>query len=193
MLGRLLGALERSEHARDTIVVFWSDNGWHLGEKKHWHKSTLWQRSTHVPLIMSAPAMREIGKPRLQAVSLLDIYPTLVELCGLPRKLDLEGESLVPLLRDPAAKHRPVVTTYLPGNHAVRTERWRYIRYRDGGEELYDCVKDPGELRNLASEVQSRARIAELARWLPPTSAPPAPDRDAYEFDFGRHVWKPVR
>lgn len=191
MVGRVVEALDRSPHARNTLVVFWSDNGWHLGEKKHWHKSTLWQRSTHVPMIIAGPGMRATGQARRQPVNLLDLYPTLVELCRLPPKEDLEGESLVPLLRDPRAKHRPPLTTYLPGNHAVVTERWRYIRYHDGGEELYDRVEDPHEWRNLASEARYANLKQELARHIPAASAPPAPERSEYDFDFDRYVWKP--
>src|SRR5262249_18503642 len=99
MVGRTLAALEQSAYARNTIIVFWSDKGWHLGEKQHWHKSTLWQRSTHVPLIIAAPGMRAAGTPWKQPVSLLDLYPTMVELCGLSERADLEGTSLAPLLR----------------------------------------------------------------------------------------------
>jgi arylsulfatase A-like enzyme len=91
MVGRLLDALDGSAYARDTVVVFWSDNGWHLGEKRHVHKSTLWQRSMHVPLIVRTPEARAAGIARGQPVNLLDIYPTLTELCGLPRRKDLDG------------------------------------------------------------------------------------------------------
>ena len=97
----------------------------------------LWQRSTHIPLIFAGPGLRATGKNRQQPVNLLDLYPTLVEMCGLPAKSDLEGESLVPLLRDPKAKRKPTVITFGPGNHAVRSERWRYIRYsRRNGRTL---------------------------------------------------------
>ncbi|MEK7407970.1 MAG: sulfatase [Acidobacteriota bacterium] len=175
MVGRLVAALDASPHAANTILVFWSDNGWHLGEKKHWHKSTLWQRSTHVPLILRAPGARAAGKPRKQPVSLLDLYPTLVELCGLPANKALEGTSLAPLLRDPAARRKPAVITYLPNNHAVCTERWRYIRYRDAGEELYDRLADPNEFRNLAADPRHARLKRDLARWMPRASAPPKP------------------
>jgi arylsulfatase A-like enzyme len=190
MVGRLLDALDRSPHAAGTIVVFWSDNGWHLGEKQHWHKSTLWQRSTHVPLILRASAARDSGKPRRQPVSLLDLYPTLIDLCGLPSKDGLDGASLAPLLRDPAARRRPAVVTYLPDNHAVCTERWRYIRYRDGAEELYDRAADPNEFHNLAAQPQHTGLKSELARWMPRSSAPPKPGRDAYDFDFDTYTFR---
>jgi choline-sulfatase len=189
MIGQMVAALDASPYARNTVLVFWSDNGWHLGEKQHWHKSTLWERSTHVPLIIAAPGMRAAGAPRTQAVSLLDLYPTLVELCGLPRNPRLEGESLAPLLKNPKAKHNPAVSTYEPGNHCVRTERWRYIRYRDGGEELYDRQADPNEWKNLASRPEHAALKQQLARWIPKTSAPSRPGRDAYDFDFSTYTY----
>ena len=190
MVGRLVAALDRSPHAADTILVFWSDNGWHLGEKLHWHKSTLWQRSTHVPMILRTPGARAVGRPRTQPVSLLDLYPTLLELCDLPAKPELEGASLAPLLKEPGATRRPAVITYLPGNHAVCTRQWRYIRYRDGGEELYDRNADRHEFRNLAGLPQHAELKRELARWLPRTSAPPKPDRKAYDFDFKTYTWR---
>jgi arylsulfatase A-like enzyme len=190
MVGRVIRALDRSEHAKNTILVFWSDNGWHLGEKRHWHKSTLWQRSTHVPMIWAGPGLRATGRNRTQPVTLLDIYPTLVDLCGLPARTDLDGESLRPLLSDPKAKRKPAVSTYLPNNHAVITERWRYIRYRDGGEELYDRVKDPNEWRNLAGASEHTELKKQLAGWLPPASADPKPERNAYNFDFKTYTYR---
>ncbi len=190
MIGRVLSSLDASPHRRNTIVVFWSDNGWHLGEKQHWHKSTLWQRSTHVPLIFAGPGVRQTGRDRGQPVTLLDLYPTLVEMCGLPRKSDLEGTSLAPVLRDASAKRNPAVITYLPGNHAVRTERWRYIRYRDGGEELYDCVNDPNEFTNIAGESRHADLKRELAKWMPKSSVPPVPERNQYDFDFATYTYR---
>jgi arylsulfatase A-like enzyme len=189
LIGRMIAALDASSHARNTVIVFWSDNGWHLGEKQHWHKSTLWERSTHVPVIFAGPGMRDTGKARTQPVSLLDIFPTLVELCGLPAKPEMEGKSLAPLLRNVRAAHGPAVTTYGPGDHAVRTERWRYIRYRDGSEELYDRQADPNEWRNIATDSRHEALKRELAAYLPKTDAPPAPPRTAYDFDYVTHRW----
>ncbi|MCP5119439.1 MAG: sulfatase-like hydrolase/transferase, partial [bacterium] len=132
-LGRLLDALDRSPHRDNTIVVYWSDHGWHLGEKEHIHKSTLWEEATRVPLIIRAPGVGPAGERCSRPAGLIDIYPTLIELCGLTEKPELDGRSLVPLLRDPSAEWPyPVITTYRPGQHAVRSERWRYIRYSDG-------------------------------------------------------------
>jgi arylsulfatase A-like enzyme len=190
MVGRLLAALDRSPHAKNTVIVFWSDNGWHLGEKRHWHKSTLWQRSTHVPLIFAGPGVGQTGRVRRQPVSLLDIYPTLADLCSLPKPGDLDGLSLAPQLRSAQAQRPPAVSTYLPGNHAVITEQWRYIRYKDGGEELYDRQGDKNEFRNLAREPRHRSLMDSLAQHLPKREAPEAPEREAYDFDFKRHEWR---
>ncbi|MBM3765525.1 MAG: hypothetical protein FJW32_09045 [Acidobacteria bacterium] len=190
MIGRLLDGLAQSPHASNTVIVFWSDNGWHLGEKEHWHKSTLWQRSTRVPLIFAGPGIRQPGVARQQAVSLLDIYPTLVDLCGLPKRPNLEGLSLRPQLNDATVKRPPAVIDFMRGNHAVRDERWRYIRYHDGTEELYDERSDPQDWRNLAADPKHAAKKAELARWVPKSSAPSKPERTAFDFDFATHTYK---
>lgn len=174
-VGRLLTALEESGHADDTIVVLWSDHGWHLGEKAMTGKTTLWERSTRVPLIFAGPGVtpgQRCGRP----AELLDIYPTLAQLARLPPRDDLEGESLVPLLHDASApRDRPAVTTHGQGNHAVRSERWRYIRYADSSEELYDLESDPHEWHNVAGLPEHAAVIAEHAKWLPAMDVPSAP------------------
>jgi hypothetical protein len=110
-------------------------------------------------------------------------------MCNLPAKSDLDGESLMPLLRDAKAKRKPTVITFGPGNHAVRSEKWRYIRYSDGTEELYDCIADPNEFRNLASQEKYSSLKTEFAQLMPKTSAPPKPERDAFNFDFKSHTW----
>jgi arylsulfatase A-like enzyme len=176
-IGRLLDALAASAHADDTIVVLLSDHGFHLGEKSVWGKRTLWERSTHVPLIVSAPGGRR-GARSSRTVELLDLFPTLAELCGLEPPAGLDGASLVPLLDDPNAPFdRPALTSLDAGSHAVRTERWRYIRYRDGSEELYDHASDPHEWTNLAGDPQHTATRTELARLLPANAAPDAAER----------------
>lgn len=190
MVGRLLDGLEKSPHAKNTIVVFWSDNGWHLGEKEHWHKSTLWRRATHVPLIIAGPGTRQNGVKRNQAVSLLDLYPTLTDLCGIPGRAECEGRSLRPLLENPAAKRPPAVIDYLRGNHAVRSDRWRYIRYHDGTEELYDEAIDKENWNNLANEPKYAALKAELAKWIPKQAAESKPERTAFDFDFKAYTYK---
>lgn len=176
-LGRVLDALDRSPARDNTIIVLWSDHGYHLGEKDHWTKFVLWEKSTHVPLVVVAPGVTKPGSVSKRPVSLVDLYPTLVELSGLPPRSDLDGLSLVPLLRDPAApRERPALTTEMRGNHAVRSDRWRYIRYADGGEELYDHDSDPNEWTNLAGNDRFREIIATHRRWLPAKEAASAPD-----------------
>jgi arylsulfatase A-like enzyme len=155
--------------------VLWSDNGWHLGEKGMTGKTTLWERSTHVPLIIAGPGVTQSAKCN-QPVELLDIYPTLIDLCGLPPKEGLEGHSLMPQLKNAKAARRwPAITTHNVASHAVRSERWRYIRYANGSEELYDLHADPNEWTNLASKPKYTKVIREHAKWLPKINAPPAP------------------
>jgi len=174
LVGQLLEALDASPCANNTIVVFWSDHGWHLGEKQHLHKFTLWERSTRIPLIIAAPAITQPNTRTIRPVSAVDLFPTLNELCHLSEVPGLDGSSLVPLLKDPAAPRlRPALTTHGQGNHALRTERWRYIRYADGGEELYDHEQDPHEWTNLADIGEYKHITAELARWLPLENAEP--------------------
>jgi arylsulfatase A-like enzyme len=174
-IGRLMAALEASGHADNTIVVVWGDHGWHLGEKAITGKNTLWERSTRVPLVFAGPGVKS-GARVTSPAELLDIYPTLVELCGLAPRTDLEGQSLVPQLRDPQAKRvRPAITSHNQGNHGVRSDRWRYIRYADGTEELYDMVADPREWTNLAARPEHAAVLAEHRRWLPKIDRPLAP------------------
>lgn len=173
-IGRVLDALEETGLADKTIVVLWGDNGWHLGEKGISGKNSLWERSTRVPLIFAGPGI-EAGGRCTQPAELLDLYPTLVELCRLPPRADLEGLSLVPQLKDANAKRaRPAITSHNQGNHAVRSERWRYIRYADGSEELYDMHNDPREWTNLAGKPEFASVIAEHRQWLPKIDAPPA-------------------
>ncbi len=175
-VGRLLAALESSPHAGNTIIVLWGDHGWHLGEKRHWRKFALWEEATRVPLLVALPGMAS-GQECNRTVNLLDLYPTLIELCDLPKK-QLDGVSLVPLLADPRQPwDRPAVTTHGRNNHAVRSERWRYIRYADGSEELYDHQQDPMEWKNLAGDSQYNEIKENLAKWLPKRNAPDAPSR----------------
>ena len=175
-IGRLLTALEESGHADDTIVVLWGDHGWHLGEKEITGKNTLWDRGTKVPLIFAGPGVKS-GQRCTQPAELLDIYPTLIELTGVAKRDDLEGISLAPQLKDAATKReRPAITSHNQGNHGVRSEKWRYIHYADGTEELYDMVNDPNEWTNVASKPENAAIIAEHKKWLPKIDLPPAPN-----------------
>lgn len=173
-VGRLLDALDASPHADRTLIVLWSDHGYHLGEKGITGKNTLWERSTRVPLLFAGPGVRANSRTSRPA-ELLDLYPTLIELCQLEPRTDLEGVSLVPQLRDPAApRSRPAITSHNQGNHTVRSERHRYIRYADGTEEFYDLHADPAEWTNLASDPQFADLLAAHRRWLPRLDAPPA-------------------
>jgi len=180
MVGRVLRALETGPHAADTTVMLWSDHGWHLGEKNHWRKFTLWERSTRNLLLVKAPGVAQPGGNCDAAVSMMNLYPTLIELESLGKAGEQDGVSMVPLLKNPKAKwQRPVLTTYGHRNHAIRTgglqAGWRYIRYRDGGEELYDRGTDPNEWTNLAGKTQYEAKRLELSKHLPGYDEPDAP------------------
>jgi arylsulfatase A-like enzyme len=173
-VGRLMQALDEVGLADNTVVVLWGDHGWHLGEKGITGKNTIWEPSTRVPLVFAGPGVSSGGRCT-QPAELLDIYPTLIELCGLTDRSDLEGMSLAPQLTDANAhRDRPAITSHNQGNHAVRSERWRYIRYADGSEELYDMQVDPNEWDNLAADPGYAAVIAEQRRWLPKPDVPPA-------------------
>jgi arylsulfatase A-like enzyme len=173
MVGHVLDALDQSGRADDTIIVLWSDHGWHLGEKARWRKTTLWRESTRVPLIIVAPGVTQAGSETAETVSLMDLYPTLVELAGLEMPTHLEGLSLVPLLENPERVwNRPAVSTNGFRIHAVSTNRYRYLRYADGSEELYDLEMDPNEWYNLAGDPQFSSVQADLAEWLPEHDEP---------------------
>ena len=167
-IGRVLKALDESPYGGNTIVVLWSDHGQHLGEKKHWRKMCLWEESTRVPLVWVLPDGRQAGARCQRPVSLLDVYPTLVDLLDLPPIPAHEGMSLVPWLNDPTApREQPAVITWHYNNHSVRSERYHYIRYRDGAEELYDHVTDPGEHVNLAGRPEMAEVLAAHRKWVP--------------------------
>ncbi len=166
-VGRVLDALDKSPYKDNTIIVLWSDHGYHMGEKNTFQKQSLWERSSHVPLVISGPSIE--GKRRChRIVSLLDLYPTLVELCHLPANRKNEGRSLVPLLKNP---HRewpyPSIIGWKKNSFAVQEERYRYILYGDGSEELYDHDRDPNEWSNLAGSVQLRKVKKRMAAFIP--------------------------
>lgn len=166
-VGIVLEGLQKSRYADNTIVVLWSDHGFHLGEKQHWAKRTLWEESTRVPLLISGPDI-EPGKTCHEAVSLIDIFPTLIDLCKLPNNPLLEGISLVPQIQDPEIlRKRPAITSSYFGNHSIRTRDWRLIVYRDGKAELYDHRSDPDEFNNLAEDPAFKNVRENLARFLP--------------------------
>ena len=175
LVGMVLDGLEKSGVADETIVVVWSDHGFHLGEKLRWAKRTLWEESSRVPMIISAPGMKE-GKRCGRPVGLIDLFPTLTDLCGLPGRDDLEGRSLRPLLENPKAEwNQPVLCTFGPNNHSLRSERWRYMKYADGSEELYDHRNDPNEWTNLAGDPRFKNVIQRFQNYLPTVNVDPLP------------------
>ena len=193
-VGRLIDALEENGLAENTLIVLWSDHGYHLGEKAISGKNTLWERSTRVPLIFAGPGV-SAGNTVERPVELLDIYPTLVDLLGLEQAPGLEGLSLVPLLENAnAAREHPAITTHNHDNHAIRTEEWRYIRYADGSEELYHMLEDPNEWTNLAGDSAYAAVLEEHRGWLPQINKKPAPGsrHRILTYENGEPVWQGV-
>ena len=194
MLGRVLDALEASPYADDTIVVLWSDHGYHLGEKGDWGKHTLWERTSNVPFIWAGPGVAK-NKATDVTVSLIDLYPTFREMCGLPLPAQkLEGQSIASTLARPDhAKDRSVFLPHMrPGEYAVINRDWRYIRYGEDGEELYDVKKDPNEWNNLARLAKYAKVKARMASFAPKEFAPQAKKlnakRDLFVKD-GSYEW----
>ena len=176
MMGRVLDALESGPYADNTIVVLWSDHGYHHGEKGDWGKHTLWERTSNVPFIWAGPGIAS-GVQSDVTVSLIDMYPTLTELCRLPQpQQTLEGQSLAATLSDPAAAtDRSVFLPHMNrGEYAVINRDWRYIRYGEDGEELYDVRADPHEWTNLADRPKHEELKQQLRRVAPQTFAAPA-------------------
>lgn len=172
-VGVVLDALAKSKYADNTIVVLWGDHGWHLGEKLRYKKFTLWEEACRMPLIIRVPGVTKRNTRCTSPVSLLDLYPTLVELCGLPANKANEGKSIVPLLENSSLVwDTPVVTTMGFNRHSVRNSKWRYTRYDDGAEELYNHETDPMEWTNLAKKPELANVKSELAKFLPKTNLP---------------------
>jgi iduronate 2-sulfatase len=171
-LGRVIGGLERMGLADNTIIVFWGDHGWHLGEHTRWQKMSLMEESARVPLIIAAPGSKGNGTASRSLVEFVDVYPTLAELCGIAAPANLEGQSLVPLLNTPSRKWKKAAFSQLVYENitgrAVRTDRYRYIRWEGpgAGEELYDHDKDPHEFTNLALKPEARGVLAEHRKIL---------------------------
>ena len=174
-VGRIIDALDASSFADNTIVVLWSDHGWHLGEKAITGKNTLWERSTRVPLIFAGPGI-VAGASCTQPVELLDIYPTLADLCDLQPPQSLEGHSLMAQLQEASAvREWPAITTHNHDNHSVRSLDWRYIRYADGSEELYNLRDDPNEWSNVVQNNALASIVLSHQEFLPITNLKPAP------------------
>ncbi|MCA1686289.1 MAG: DUF4976 domain-containing protein, partial [Planctomycetia bacterium] len=145
----------------------------HLGEKSHWRKFALWEEATRAPLIWVVPGLTRPGSVCDRTVDFMSLYPTLTDVCGVPTPGHVQGRSIRTLLADPKAPwDRPALTTYRFKNHAVRSEGWRYIRYANGDEELYDETSDPYEWINLARDPRHSAVKSRLAESLPATDHP---------------------
>jgi len=176
-VGRLLEELDSGTYGDNTVIVLWTDHGWHLGEKQHWGKWTPWQRSTRVPLIV-VPPKNMAGQFARNAtcdatVSLLDLYPTLMEMCGITGSQQLDGSSLVSLLHKPEQRtDHHAVTFFGQENVSVKTHQWRYIQYAQGEEELYDHLTDPHEWNNLAGTKKYESVLRKLRKRVPPTGPP---------------------
>lgn len=174
-VGKVIAALDRLKLRENTIILFWGDHGYHLGEKGKWSKhNSLFDIGTRVPLIIAAPGAKGNGTSCPRVVETIDLYPTLAELCGLPKQDDLQGDSLAPLLQDPsAAWNKPAFSVAkLPNNilgKTVRTERWRYAEWGEGGRDgamLIDEQNDPHELKNVASDPANAEVVREMKAML---------------------------
>lgn len=174
-IGRLLDALDRSSYRDNTIIVLWGDHGWHFGEKHHWRKFALWEEATRAPLIWVAPGVTRPGTQCDRTVDFMSIYPTLCDLANMPVPQHVQGRSIRALLQDPAADwDEPAITTHGYQNHAVRSQRWRFIQYADGSQELYDHSEDPYEWNNLAADPQQKQVLRHHAGHLPQSNVKPA-------------------
>ena len=171
-IGRVLDALDRLGLRENTLIVFWSDHGYHLGEHGLWFKQSCFEESTRVPMIIALPGSKNAGQACARTVELVDLYPTIADLAGLTPPKNLEGTSLRPLLEHPDADWKlPAFSQVQRGGfpgHSVRTERWRYTEWDFGakGAELYDHESDPQELRNLAGDPLSATTVAEMKALL---------------------------
>ena len=174
-VGMVLDALNSSEHADNTIVVLFSDHGFHLGEKQRWAKRTLWEDGTRVPMVIAAPGFKKNQRIRKPA-ELLDVFPTLLELAGLPADSNQEGQSLVPLMKNPIGEWgHPAITSFGLGNYSIRSERYRFIQYLDGSRELYDLQNDPHEWSNVAADPLNQSIVEQHAKFIPAKQHPVLP------------------
>lgn len=174
MFGNLIKALKESSYADNTIVVLWSDHGWQLGEKEHWRKFALWENVNKSMLMFKSPKIKNVipsgsanGNTNSLA-SLIDIYPTLIELSGLPPRKDLDGKSLVSVLENPKQlDDRAIITTYDYGSYSVRYKNWHYIQYIDDSRELYNLDTDPNEWTNLNNDPEYQETLKVLSAYIP--------------------------
>ncbi|TWU46275.1 Choline-sulfatase [Rubripirellula tenax] len=175
LVGMVLDSVQKSGHSDDTLVVLLSDHGFHLAEKNKWAKRSLWERTTRVPLLVAGPGIA--NNARCDApVGLIDVYPTLLDLCALPQQENLDGHSLRPLLEDVQSPwQHPAICTFGPGNHSVHSTDYHFIRYRDGSEELYDRRSDRLEQYNLANDSSMSSVLDEHRKWIPQNDAPMVP------------------
>jgi len=167
VVGEVVAALEAAGLSERTIVVLWGDNGFHLGEKLHWRKFVLWEEATRVPLIVVRPGETAANRRIHAPVGLVDLFPTLLAQCGVEPEPGIDGTDLSPLLVDRPLALGPAVMTWGEGNHSLRTRDWRFTRYADGSEELYDHNVDPYEWTNLALEPAYDRVRASLREQLP--------------------------
>ncbi|PCI35296.1 MAG: iduronate sulfatase [Flavobacteriaceae bacterium] len=169
-VGRVLDALEKSEYADNTIVVLWSDHGFHLGEKKTFKKFTLWEEATRVPFIIYDTRNKHVqkGSTYSEAVSLINVYKTIADYTKVKTPDYVDGESLLPIVNNQSILlENPTITSWGRGNYSVRTKQYRYIQYFDGGEELYNHYNDPNEWKNLANDTNYKSLKNELKGHLP--------------------------
>ncbi len=170
-IGRFIESLKKNPRNRETFVMLVSDHGWHLGEKKHWCKGAIWEQTTHIPFIVRGPGVKS-NSTCTQPASLIDVYPSLVDLAGLKVPDWLDGKSIKPQLKDPSKPRPPAISSYGESNTSIRTEHWRYIRYEDGSEELYDHRVDPDEWTNLANKQGHEKTKRKLAEMIPDDQHP---------------------
>jgi arylsulfatase A-like enzyme len=183
-VGKVLDALKDGPNEKNTIIIFWSDHGYHLGEKDHWHKQTLWKRATHIPLIFKIPEVTIAGAKCYHPVSLIDLYPTLTNLCNLATPTGLDGKSIDPLLYNPDDKwDSTIVIDYLYGNHSVVSSRFNFIQYQNGEKELYDHKNDPNEWINLSSDSNYSEIIENLMQYIPEKIRKDALDKSRFIFE----------
>lgn len=199
MIGMVINALEKSPYKNNTIIVLWSDHGYHHGEKQTFTKFSLWEESTRVPFVIIDPRMKMLAGTQCSTpISLINVYPTLVDMCGLKEKKDLDGRSLVPLLKNPKASwEQPALTTWGRGNYSLRTEKWRYTKYFDGSEELYNHENDSNEWINLANNMSYKKIKIDMQKWIPKVEAKLQPngilspvDADNHDLESFKKQWE---